>query len=94
MPVDLIGRTTMAGALKEGLDAASARVRVIADRVANASTPAAFALPGDGAAAAQSAAPIDVEAEMARLADEQARYEATARLLSKAYAGLRAAMAE
>jgi flagellar basal body rod protein FlgB len=95
MPIDIIGRTTMAGALKDGLDAASLRVRAIADRVANASTPApAFAAPKDGTATTPAAAPVDVEAEMARLADEQARYEVTARLLSKAYAGLRASMRE
>lgn len=93
MQVNVIDRTTMAGALKHGLDASSTRMRSIADRVANASTPAgSFALPANGAQSASE--PIDVETEMARLADEQARYETTARLLSKAYAGLRASMRE
>ncbi|MBI2406730.1 MAG: hypothetical protein HYV19_00315 [Gemmatimonadetes bacterium] len=94
MPIDVIGRTTMAGALKQGLDAASSRVRAIADRVANASTPSAFTVPASGAVQGAPVAPIDIDAEMARLADEQSRYEATARLLSKVYAGFRTSMHE
>ena len=38
--------------------------------------------------------PIDLEAEMVSLADEQLRFEATAKLLQKAYQGLRTAIRE
>ena len=90
----------MAGALKQGLDASATRVREIADRIANASSrSASFSLPSADAPGAPSAATganvgTDVEADMARLAEEQARYEVTARLLSKAYAGLHSSMTE
>ena len=94
----------MAGALKQGLDASATRVREIANRIANASSrSASFSLPSADAAGAPSAdaganvggaVGTDVEADMARLAEEQARYEVTARLLSKAYAGLHSSMTE
>lgn len=93
MALDPIGRTTMAGALQHGLDVSAARVRDVADRVAKASAATqAFAL--DGNAPATPDGPIDVEGEMARLAEEQARYEAIARLLAKTYAGYRTAIQE
>lgn len=98
MAIDLIGRTTLAGALKNSLDVSSQRVRNIADRVARASVrPAGFTLPGSAAPSAGAAAddgPVDIETEMANLADEQLRYEATAKFLEKTYAGLRASLRE
>jgi flagellar basal body rod protein FlgB len=90
MPIDFIGRTTMASQLKASLDASAQRSRTIADRVSRASLqPQGFSLPGSGAnAAGGQEEPIDVESEMVNLADEQLRYATTARLLQKTYAGL------
>ena len=92
MSIDFIGRTTLANQLKASLDASAQRSRMIADRVSRASlaTPT-FALPqADGTSApAKQEQPIDVEAEMVNLADEQLRYATTAKLLEKSYASLR-----
>jgi hypothetical protein len=92
--VDVIGRTTQAAALKNSLDGISRRVRGIADRVANGVQGGGeFAAALNGADHADAASePIDVEAEMSRLADEQLRFDATARLLEKTYASLRASL--
>ncbi len=90
MPIDFIGRSTLASQLKASLDASAQRSRTIADRVSRASLqPQGFSLPtGDGKTPAGQEAPIDVETEMVNLADEQLRYATTARLLQKTYAGL------
>ena len=90
MPIDFIGRTTSAADLKASLDASAQRSRAIADRVARASLqPQGFSLPTAGAQpAAAEQGPIDVEAEMVNLANEQLRYATTAKLLQKTYAGL------
>lgn len=90
MPIDFIGRTTMASQLKESLDASAQRSRTIADRVSRASLPLqGFSLkPADGSTPGAPEEPIDVEAEMVNLADEQLRYATTAKLLQKTYAGL------
>jgi flagellar basal body rod protein FlgB len=104
LPIDFIGRTTLADQLKKSLDASSSRTRSIADRVARATAEAqGFSLPVDPAAGTAdpmadaagegaSTGPIDVDAEMVNLADEQLRYEATAKFLEKTYAGLREAL--
>jgi flagellar basal body rod protein FlgB len=96
---NIIASTTNSEALKASLDASAARVRSIAQRLALASTPGgeAFTLADPNAATAIGGASaagshVDLEAEMARLADEQLRFEATARLLEKTYAGLRASL--
>ena len=89
----LIGRVSSANQLKQGLDVGSQRARAIAARVSQATLQNAdgFALPAAGAApgAGAEGSNVDVESEMAGLADEQLRYEATARLLQKAYAQVR-----
>ncbi len=88
-----IDRTTSAAHLKEALDASAARVHGIQSRVAQASIGGdGFALPTAAAAPGEAGAPVDVEQEMASLADEQLRYEATAKLLEKAYQSLRTAI--
>ena len=94
--MNFIGRTTQVGALKQSLDISAQRVRTIADRVAQASAQQqGFALPAPGAKPGSSEmGPIDVDAEMASLADEQLRYEATAKFLEKAYSGLRESLRE
>jgi len=88
-----IGRVSSANTLKDALDVSSQRTRVVADRVAMASLQqpnGGFALPQPGApAGSPEEGPIDLEAEMVSLADEQLRYEATARLLQKAYQNIR-----
>ncbi len=90
MSINLVARTTIADPLKASLDVSVQRTRVIADRVARASSAAqGFSLPADGSAGAAAEGPIDLEAEMVSLADEQLRFDATAKLLHDTYAGLR-----
>ncbi|HLU24471.1 MAG TPA: hypothetical protein VKZ58_02010 [Longimicrobiales bacterium] len=90
----LIGRGSIAPALKEALDASSQEMRRIAHRVANASTPGfSDALAGAAAAGAEGEG-VDLEKEMVALADEQIRFEATSRLLQKVYAQVRASVRE
>ncbi len=87
-----IGRVSPAEALKEALDTGAMRSRLIADRVAKATLGGAdgFALPIDGTPpGSEESGDVDLEAEMARLADQQLRFEATARLLQKSYEHIR-----
>ncbi|HEY0969503.1 MAG TPA: hypothetical protein VGE02_00860 [Gemmatimonadales bacterium] len=92
-----VGRVTSANQLKDALDVSSQRTRVIADRVAKASLEpnAGFALPLENSpAGSPEQGPVNLEAEMVSLADEQLRYEATAKLLQKAYQNLRTSIRE
>lgn len=90
-------RVAPTGALRTSLDTSSERTRIIADRVAKATlqnqdgfaVPAAQADPGT-----QMEGPIDMEAEMVSLADEQLHFEATARLLQRAYQQIRSSIRE
>lgn len=90
-----INRVSSAASLKDALDVSSARTRSIADRVAKASlgNGDGFSLPSDpsqpGNAAQTAPGGVDIEGEMVGLADEQLRYEATARLLAKTYESIR-----
>ena len=87
------GRVSAAPQLREALDASAARRDAIAQRVATASLGNAtgFALPGiEG----QAPGAVDLEAEMVSLADEQSRYDATAKLLERTYSALRLAIRE
>ena len=92
MLFNFVGRVTSATALKESLDASSQRTRELAHRVAGATLNGAsgFALPSDGGAA--TGEKIDLESAMVQLSDEQVRYEMTAKLLEKAYAGVRTSL--
>ena len=96
MMTGFIGRVIPAAELKDALDVGSQRVRAIADRVSKASlqNQDGFALPGSASAAAAGTATsgVDIETEMINLADEQLRYEATSKLLSKAYDQVRTAL--
>ena len=97
MAISIIGRTTNAVDLKDALDLSTQRTRAIASRVAQASVKGGngFALPIDPATGQPAAGEqVDLEAEMTSLADEQLRYEATEKLLEKAYAQLRTSMRE
>lgn len=89
------GRVTESVNLREQLDASTQRSRLIADRVSKATL-----LNGDGFAIPEAEAepgtlqegPVDLEAEMVSLADEQLYFEATARLLQKAYEQIRTSL--
>lgn len=90
-----IGRVSQANHLKDALDTGAMRVRQIADRVSKATLGNAdgFALPTAGAAPGTTGTgEVDLEAEMVSLADEQLRFEATAKLLEKTYMRLRASV--
>jgi hypothetical protein len=94
-----INRVSSAGQLKEALDAGSQRVRGIADRVAKASlgNQDGFALPklappGAPTGNEPRSSDVDLESEMTDLADAQIRFEATAKLLAKAYAQVRSSI--
>ena len=91
-----VGRVSQANNLKEALDVSSQRTRLIADRVARASLAGGgFALPAEGQAPGSTGTgPVNLEAEMVSLADEQIRFEATARLLQRAYQSLRTSIRE
>ena len=89
-----INRVSPAAPLRAALDVSAARTRAIGDRVAKASlnNGDGFALPASAAESplgAQPGPPVDLEAEMVSLADEQLRYEATTKLLQGAYQKLR-----
>jgi len=96
MMYGFIDRVSPAGELKAALDAGSERVRAIADRVSKASlaNQDGFALPSpaSGLSAGAATQETDIESEMTHLADEQLRYDATSKLLSKAYAQVRDAI--
>ena len=82
------GRVSNAPQMKDALDASSQRVRSIAQRVSGATVQgqSGFTLP-DGTSATTE--PVNLEVEMTNLADEQLRYESTAKLLEKTYQKLR-----
>ncbi len=92
MLLGVINRVTNANDLKDALDLSAQRTRAMASRVAQASVNngSGFALPVDPATGKPTeGSDVDLEAEMTSLADEQLRYEATAKLLEKTYAQLR-----
>ena len=91
----ILGRTTNATDLKDALDLSAHRTRAIAGRVSQASmnNGNGFALPVDPTTGKPAEGEqVDLEAEMTSLADEQLRYEATAKLLEKTYAQLRTSL--
>jgi flagellar hook-associated protein FlgK len=91
----ILGRATNANDMKDALDLSAQRTRAIAGRVAQASVNNAngFALPIDPATGKPAETDqVNLEAEMTSLADEQLRFEATAKLLEKTYAQLRTAI--
>jgi flagellar basal body rod protein FlgB len=90
----VLARATNANDLKDALDLSSTRTRGIAQRVAQSTVNGnGFALPIDPTTGQPTQTDqVDMEAEMTSLADEQIRYEATAKLLEKTYAQLRTAI--
>ena len=89
------GRVTQSENLREAMDVSTQRSRLIADRVSKATllNGDGFALPEEGAdPGTMQEGPIDLEAEMVSLADEQLYFEATTRLLQKAYEQIRSSL--
>ncbi len=89
----LFGPDTTSYMLRGALEQTSATHRGIAARVASASGASTSGGFADQLAAAQAATgEVDLQREMAALADTQLRYEAEAKLLQAAYARLRTAV--
>ena len=89
----LFGNSTVPGALRAGLDQASATQKAIAARVAGAlSSSSSTDFAGDFAKAKGKVDEADLQRDMAELADTQLRYEADAKLLQQAYGRLRTAI--
>ncbi len=87
------GRVSGAPQLRDALDVGSQRVRGIAQRVSGATIANQSGFSINGAAPSE-ATSVDIEKEMTNLADAQLRYEATAKLLEKAYAQIRLSVTE
>jgi flagellar basal body rod protein FlgB len=94
----LFGTNTVVSMLRGGLEETSATQRGIAARVAQASTSSAT---GDFAGQLEAAtrglakpkmSDVDLQQEMAALADTQIRFEASSKLLHSAYGQIRTAM--
>jgi flagellar basal body rod protein FlgB len=85
----LFGPGTRPANLRADLTATAQQVRNIAHRVANAGN-ADF----EAQLMANGQEPVDLEAEMVKLADAQLRFDASARLLQKSHQGLRTAIRE
>ena len=91
----LFGPGTLTSMLRGGLEEASATHRTIAKRVSGAlgsSSQTEFSSAVEAQRAKQHLGEVDLERDMASLADTQLRYEADAKLLQEAYARLRTAM--
>lgn len=96
---NMISRVSSAASLREALDQSALRHRQIADRVANATqvNKDGFAMPAAGTTAAAVSAergPVDVEQEMAALANEQLYFETAATRLKSTYDSIRRALQE
>ncbi len=91
----LFGSGSVTSSLRGGLEEASATHRAIAQRVSNAlqaSTSSDFSTALQAQQGKNKMSEVDLEREMASLADTQIRYEADAKLLQAAYSRLRTAM--
>jgi flagellar basal body rod protein FlgB len=95
----LFGTTTDVSMLRGGLEENSATQRGIAARVARATSTSAngdFAgqleAASAGVAKEQRMSDVDLQQEMAALADTQIRYEASTKLLHEAYGRIRTAL--
>ena len=89
------GRVSSSVALRENMDQSTQRTRLIADRVSKATlqNQDGFALPeAEAAPGTEGEGPIDLESEMVSLADEQLHFEATARVLQRAYQQIRTSL--
>ena len=92
---ELFGPSSKYAMLRTGLDQATAAQRRIANRVANITSGAAnggFATELARQQAGARTREADLEKSMVELADTQIRFDATAKLLQRAYAGIRTAL--
>ncbi|MEZ4589478.1 MAG: hypothetical protein R2909_24135 [Gemmatimonadales bacterium] len=91
----LFGATTLPAQLRGGLEETSATQRGIGERVARAietSSSTDFTSSMEAQVAKAREAEMDLQRDMAALADTQLRYEADAQLLREAYQRLRTAI--
>jgi flagellar basal body rod protein FlgB len=94
----LFGSNTVVSMLRGGLEETSATQRGIADRVAQATEASANGDFADHLEAAKGGktpkrmSDVDLQNEMAALADTQIRYEASSKLLHDAYGQIRTAI--
>ena len=91
----LFGATTLPALLRGGLEETSATQRGIGERVARALDSSAstdFATSMEAQRAKAREAEVDLQRDMASLADTQLRFEADAQLLREAYQRLRTAI--
>ena len=93
----LLGPSSTVGMLKEGLDETSQRLRGIAHRVANVTNGVDDGFGNAMEQVAQNGVTepqgvVDLEREMVELANEQIRFDASATLLQRMYAQLRASL--
>ena len=95
MILSLFGTGTDAAKLRGGLDETSATQRTIAARIAEATSSSAngdFASHLGKAGAGGPPSQVDLQQDMAALADTELRYESCAKLLQSTYAEIRSAM--
>lgn len=91
----LFGTTTMAAELRGGLNESARTTRTIAHRVANAANGGGeFQGALDQAQGENASGAVDLEQEMAGLAKEQIRFDASAQLLQKVYQQIRLGIRE
>jgi flagellar basal body rod protein FlgB len=88
----LLGPASPSATLKKGLDETSDRLKDIAHRVSNASTPGSRAFDDVFAEVQGPEEAVSLEDEMIALADGQLRFEASSRLLQKVYQMTRASV--
>ena len=88
----LFGTGTVYNSLREGLTNDLRGARVTADRVANAASGNAATAVQGGLQGDQGQNNINLEEELAKMADTTIRYDAETRLLREAYTRLRTAI--
>lgn len=90
----VLGTASTTADLRRELTSSMERTRAGADRIANAynGTDASFTDALDAAQNGGEGEAVDVETEMIRLADEQIRFDAMSRMLSKVYQQVRASV--
>jgi flagellar basal body rod protein FlgB len=92
---DSMGIGAVTADLRRGLTSSMERTRAGADRIANAfnGSEASFTDALDAARNGSAAGePVDIEAEMIHLADEQIRFDAMSRMLAKVYQQVRSSV--
>jgi len=89
---ELFGSGTMISQLRGGLTEVIATHRTIATRVANAMSQSSSTSFGAQLDAKMASQENELQTDMASLADNELRYETTAKLLQKSYGDLRTAI--